>query len=59
MGKVNTLNRTKIYYATNSGFTFKLYLPEKKINYATYNNKKAIINANNPVASEKAKPRMA
>lgn len=32
---------------------------KKKINYATYNNKKAIINANNPVASEKAKPRMA
>src|SRR6185437_14060587 len=27
--------------------------------YATYNNKKAIINANNPVASAKAKPKIA
>ena len=59
--RVNTLNWTKNYYATNSGFTFKLYLPKLKkiINYATYNNKNAIINANNPVASEKAKPRIA
>ena len=29
------------------------------IYYATYNSKKAIINANNPVASAKAKPRIA
>src|ERR1700712_4314543 len=28
-------------------------------NYATYNNKKAIINANNPVASAKANPNIA
>ena len=27
--RVNTLNWTKNYYATNSGFTFKLYLPFK------------------------------
>lgn len=27
--------------------------------YATYNNKKAIISANSPVASEKAKPKIA
>ena len=28
-------------------------------NYATYNNKKAIIRANNPVASENANPKIA
>ena len=56
---VNTLNRTKNYYATNSCFSVKLYLPMKKKGYATYNNKKAIIKANKPVASEKAKPNIA
>lgn len=35
-----------------------IYLYKKK-DYATYNNKNAIISANKPVASEKAKPRIA
>ena len=37
---------------TNGAFLFFYY-------YATYNNRKAIIKANNPVASEKANPNIA
>ena len=46
-------NKSIILYIINNVKLFCI------INYATYNNRKAIIKANKPVASEKANPKIA
>lgn len=51
--KKNFIKKLLILLGLNNRYTVLL------IYYATYNNKKAIISANNPVASEKANPKIA
>ena len=51
-------NRTHIIVAVILYLTLRL-THIYNIYYATYSNKKAIISANNPVASEKANPKIA
>ena len=57
--KVSYFSLRKIIMKTTKYGNDMLRKLKYRLNYATYSNKNAIIRANNPVASEKANPKIA